>query len=144
MKLIKELNESTPFKRLGNHKGVLTRTLSPAEQRKAEASLKTKTPAEQKLTLKEKLSQIYQWIDYAISVSIPDGDPGDYLYKRVGYYLGIPSYDVKPWLDRAVKENAHDVKTFDEYVAMNWDSYWESQSENDEEYQEKIKRNPWR
>jgi hypothetical protein len=141
MKLIKELTEATAFKRLGNHKGILTRTVNPSETKPDDKKWPVK-----KVTVQEKLNKIIQIIDNAISMSIPDGDPGDHIFKKVGYYLGIPSYNVRPWLDRAVKESTRDkdINTYDEYVAYNWDAYWESQTSTLEEYKEKVKRNPWR
>ena len=41
---IKDLTEATPFKKIGNHKGYLGRTLTPSEQNEFKAKTVQKPP----------------------------------------------------------------------------------------------------
>ena len=144
---IKELTEATPFKRIGNHKGYLGRTLTPSEQAEFKAKTAVKPPKpskeEKQKAADAKLWKIYRIIEDAVSNSVPDGDPIDFIAPRVAKFLGIDRYAVGPWLDKAVKKNGG-FKNYDDYLGDMWDSYYEVTAESPEEYAQMKKDNPWR
>ena len=143
----KELTEATPFRKIGNHKGYLGRTLTPAEQAAVKANLapKPRKPSkeEKQKALDAKLWKIYMIITDAVSNAVPDGDPIDFIAPKVSKFLGIDRWDVKPWLDKAIKRN-DSYKSYDDYLAGMWDGYYEATAESPEEYARLKKENPWR
>ncbi len=151
MKIKEVLNEATPFKRVGNRKGYLMRTLSPADQATAKAEMmrkmKVKAPKpskeEKEKAMDAKLWKIYRIIEDAVSNAVPDGDPIDFVGPRVAKFLGIDRYDVMPWLNRAMKKHGG-YKDYNEYLQGMWDGYYEATAESPEEYARMKKENPWR
>lgn len=65
------------------------------------------------------LQKITHIIEDSISNSFPDGDPLDYIMPRVER-LGIDTYDVHSWLDRAAKKYLHS-KSYDDYMGSVYD-----------------------
>lgn len=144
---LRELTEAVPFKKIGNHKGYLGRTLTPAQQAELKAKTAPKPPKpskeEKQKALDAKLWKIYTIVNDEVGNSVPDGDPIDFIGPKVGKFLGINRWDVMPWVNKAIKKYG-DYKNYDEYLAGMWDSYYEVAAESPEEYEQMKKDNPWR
>lgn len=144
---LRELTEAVPFKKIGNHKGYMGRTLTPAQQAELKAKTAPKPPKpskeEKQKALDAKLWKIYTIVNDEVGNSVPDGDPIDFIGPKVGKFLGINRWDVMPWVNKAIKKYG-DYKNYDEYLAGMWDSYYEVAAESPEEYAQMKKDNPWR
>lgn len=75
--------------------------------------------AARKTETEKKLQTIARIIEDSIGYTFPDGDPIDYIMPRVTR-LGIDTYDVHEWLDRAARK-VLGAKSLSEYLGAVWD-----------------------
>lgn len=75
--------------------------------------------AARKAENEKKLQTIARIIEDSIGYTFPDGDPIDYIMPRVRR-LGIDTYDVSEWLDRAARK-VLGAKSLNEYLGTVWD-----------------------
>jgi hypothetical protein len=132
-----ELTEATQFKGYGKHKGVLTRTVTKAEQeekaRKEADKLALKAAAK---PVPIDLAAVARSIDDAVSNYIPDGDPIDPLIRKWAHK--VKEGELIKLLDKATKKHLGS-KTYYEYIAQCWDDYAELSPDEVEGY-----KNPWK
>lgn len=114
---------------LNGLKGKLPRTRSQA----AIDAAKGRTASKEKM-----LQQIADAIQAAAGEAFPDADPIDILIPKLNR-MGIDTYDVGDWLDKAARKHLG-VKSYNDYLANMWDDV-----KADGGYGLNIgDRNPWR
>lgn len=119
-----------------NKEEELARIRKFEQEQKRRASGKLATP-------KLDYTEIAHKIESAVSNSVPDGDPIDWL---IPYFQkrGI-DYDIVKHLNKAIRSTwLKDSKSWDGYLRDMWDSYYESTAKSHEEYMKLKKENPWR
>ena len=84
----------------------------------------------------DKLAQIAQVIQDAVSNSFPDGDPFDTIMPKLSR-MGIDSYEMTDWLDKAAKKYLG-AKGYYNYLHTVWQDFM-----NDNPGQYGLTDNPW-
>jgi hypothetical protein len=138
-----------PWKKLPGKKGVLHRTITPAERANAEATQEKKKAEKRELADEKRrsagkidpsvdLRKIANKIEEVVGNTFPDGDPIDWLIKAYGTKFGEGM--MMKYLDAAAKKYL-DAKDYYDYLYKLWEQYGD---DNPDFAHLSGKNNPWK